>query len=461
MSRTETSPAWILLAIALVGTAISLGTTHAAHAQNVRSQGDPQTLLFVQTTPAGATVRLEGKELGKSNKICVVKPGTYKIIIDLSGHEPREEQVTVREGRITRIEWTFDADAATKASRRRTPQVVATNPSAGATDVDPDLEYITVVFDQDMAEGFSFPGSGPSFPTVPAGKGPTWKDKRTCVLPVELKKAHYYRMGVNSKSFQNFRSAAGMPAVPATIFFTTQGADDELKKRVCVPRAISITPGNRASDVDPKVTEIRVTFDMPMATTFSWVGGGPRFPDVPEGGMPSWSEDGKTCVLPVQLRPSWDYVLGLNSATHTGFQSQWAVPMKPVVYQFGTKAAGAGASHASDEPKNLPRTPQIVSITPENGAKDVSPSVRQIRVVFDRPMASSFSWTGGGPEFPQIPEGKRPTWSKDRKTCMLPVQLKPNSNYTLGLNSVSFKNFKSDRGVPLEPVVYKIRTKSK
>ncbi len=73
----------------------------------------------------------------------------------------------------------------------------------------------------------------------------------------------------------------------------------------------------------------------------------------------------------------------------------------------------------------------------------------------------ALSWTGGGPQFPQIPKGKMPTWSKDGKTCVLPVQLKANSKYALGLNSVSHKNFQSKSGVPLRPVRYNFSTKGK
>ena len=62
------------------------------------------------------------------------------------------------------------------------------------------------------------------------------------------------------------------------------------------------------------------------------------------------------------------------------------------------------------------RKPQIVSLTPPNGAKDVDPAVRELRVRFDVPMAKGFSWTGGGSAFPKSPEGKGPFWSEDRKT---------------------------------------------
>ncbi|MFH1147946.1 MAG: RNA polymerase sigma factor, partial [Pseudomonadota bacterium] len=68
------------------------------------------------------------------------------------------------------------------------------------------------------------------------------------------------------------------------------------------------------------------------------------------------------------------------------------------------------------------------------------------------------SWTGGGAEYPTVPEGERPHWTEDRRTCILPVLLQPNRQYRLGLNSPSNRNFQSAAGVPLDPVIYTFRT---
>lgn len=341
MNKNRRNAACLLTTIALVGMVVILNMSAPATvavSQEVKS-GDPQTLLFVQTTPDGAEVRLGGKVLGESDGLFPVEPGTYKIVIDLSGHEPREQQITIRKGRIKRIELSFDGKpSAQQAARRHAPRVVATNPPAGATDVDPNLKYISVAFDQDMQQGFSFTGGGPEFPKVPQGERPTWKDRQTCVLPVRLEKGRYYRVGINSTSYQNFRSSAGLPVPPSAVFFTTQGASQALKNQVRLPKVVSMTPENGAQDVDPSVAEIRVVFDVPMGGGFSWTGGGPTFPQIPGGKKPSWSSDGKTCTLPVELKPGWDYVLGLNSVSHKNFQSKWGVPLKPMVYQFSTRA---------------------------------------------------------------------------------------------------------------------------
>jgi hypothetical protein len=42
----------------------------------------------------------------------------------------------------------------------------------------------------------------------------------------------------------------------------------------------------------------------------------------------------KTCVLPVQLKPAWDYQLRLNSQSFRNFQSDESVPLEPVSYSF-------------------------------------------------------------------------------------------------------------------------------
>lgn len=217
------------------------------------------------------------------------------------------------------------------------PQIVATSPQAGDTDVDPALTEITVTFDQDMAGGFSWTGGGPDYPQSPPGQSPQWRDKRTCVLPVTLRPGHSYRVGINSPSFQNFRSASGIPVEPSAIYFTTRGAGQSAAPLTGKPRIVGLTPKNRATDVDPNLTEIRVTFNEPMGEGFSWTGSGPEFPPSPEGKHPYWTDDHKTCALPVQLQPGHTYSLGLNSPSHRNFQSADGIPLDPIRFSFTTR----------------------------------------------------------------------------------------------------------------------------
>jgi len=217
------------------------------------------------------------------------------------------------------------------------PRIVSTIPKVGDTEVAPTLGEITVKFDRDMAGGFSWTGGGPEYPPVREGLKPRWIDKRTCILPVKLEPARFYRVGINSKSYQNFRSAEGVPAQASAIYFTTEGASDALKRKVQKPSIVGINPKNGDQNVDPALTELRITFNVPMSGGFSWTGGGPNFPTIPEGKKPFWSEDHLTCVLPVELKPGWEYRLGLNSPSHKNFQSAGGVPLDPVTYSFKTR----------------------------------------------------------------------------------------------------------------------------
>ncbi len=216
------------------------------------------------------------------------------------------------------------------------PRIVSTSPQVGETDVNPALTEITIKFDRDMAAGFSWTGGPPDFPPSPEGEKAKWQNKRTCVLPVRLEAARYYRVGINSTSFRNFKSADGVPVRPSAIYFTTQGASEALKRKGSTPAIISLEPKNGAKDVDPNLKEIRVTFSVPMGEGFSWTGGGEQFPTIPAGKKPSWSEDHRTCVLPVELKPGREYQLGLNSPSHKNFQSAGGVPLEPVRYTFTT-----------------------------------------------------------------------------------------------------------------------------
>jgi hypothetical protein len=354
--------------------------------------------------------------------------------------------------------------SAKKAASGPAPNIVATTPAVGATDVDPGLKEITVTFDQDMGGGMSWTGGGEQFPKTPEGQPAQWRDKRTCVLPVLLEPAHAYQVGINSSSYKNFHTVGGVPVEPSTIYFTTKGSSADQKKQMIPPKIVATSPGVGAKDVDPGLTEITVTFDQDMGGGMSWTGGGPEFPPSPQGQKAQW-RDKRTCVLPVKLQAGHRYRVGINSPSHQNFSSDLGVAAKPSAISFTTQAASGtadskpqGTSGATESKTQLPK---IVKLSPPNGAQDVSPDLTELRVTFDIPMGGGFSWCGDGPQFPKIQEGKRPTWIDGGKTCVLPVKLESGVEYEIGLNSESHKNFKSADGVPLEPVLYTFKTSGK
>ena len=105
------------------------------------------------------------------------------------------------------------------------PRVVATNPPAFADDVDPSLDKITATFDQPMRDrSWSWTGGGETFPEL-TGKPHYDATRKTCTLPVKLKAGQVYWVGINSPSYKNFKTPAGVPATRHVILFATAGAD--------------------------------------------------------------------------------------------------------------------------------------------------------------------------------------------------------------------------------------------
>ncbi len=216
------------------------------------------------------------------------------------------------------------------------PRAVSIIPKPDSTDVDPATTAIIVKFDQPMGKGMSWTGGGPHYPKINEDEKPGWIDDHTCVLPVILEPAKVYRLGLNSKSFQNFRSAAGEPLPPETITFATAGASADDLARMSAPKAVTFDPPNGATNVSPATAKLSVTFDQPMGDGMSWTGGGDDFPEIT--GKAEWSQDQLTCTVPVKLQPGHGYKLGINSPSHKNFSNSLGIPVEPVVYEFTTAA---------------------------------------------------------------------------------------------------------------------------
>lgn len=211
------------------------------------------------------------------------------------------------------------------------PRIIATSPKIGSTGVNPGLAQITVTFDRDMEGGMSWVGSGPEWPKMRANATFGWLDKRTCVMPVTLRPGHFYRIGINSKVYRNFRGENGVPVTASAITFSTSGAPDNPP----APEIVGLAPPNGATDVSPAVTELRVTFSVPMQEGYSWVDP----PPAPAGKRPYWTNDHKTCVYPVELQPGTQYDLSFNnSESFTNFHSDEGVLLAPASYNFRTRS---------------------------------------------------------------------------------------------------------------------------
>lgn len=103
------------------------------------------------------------------------------------------------------------------------------------------------------------------------------------------------------------------------------------------PRVISIVPANGATDVDPDLTAIKITFSEPMVDkSWSVVGGGSNFPEIT--GDISYDQDRRVLTIPVKLKPSWTYRFWLNRGRFNSFRSERGAPLSSLPVEFKTRA---------------------------------------------------------------------------------------------------------------------------
>jgi hypothetical protein len=103
------------------------------------------------------------------------------------------------------------------------------------------------------------------------------------------------------------------------------------------PVVIQTVPESGADNVDPALTELRVTFSKPMQDGgWSWtILDAENFPETK--GAPSYLADGCTCVLPVKLKPGQLYATWINSAEHKNFTDTEGHPAMPYLLIFETR----------------------------------------------------------------------------------------------------------------------------
>lgn len=103
--------------------------------------------------------------------------------------------------------------------------------------------------------------------------------------------------------------------------------------------------------------------------------------------------------------------------------------------------------------------PIVVKTSPESGAKNVDPSISEIRVTFNKEMMDrSWSWVQIAPEnFPKIIEG--PQYLEDKRTCVVKIKLEPGKTYIIWLNTQKFQNFKDRAGRPAQPYLLMFETR--
>jgi hypothetical protein len=220
------------------------------------------------------------------------------------------------------------------------PRAIACEPAEDSLNVPPERQEITVTFDQPMKDqGWSWIilREHGAYPGAQAGTPRFNADRTACTLPVALQANTIYAIGINSFRHTGFQSAAGKPAVNHAFAFATKG---DVKADELPPRVVASEPANGATDVDPGLREIKVTFNREMQRDkWSWVmqracGVYPGYQGSPP---PAFDETGKICSLPVRLSPNTVYALSINSFQHTGFRDLANHPALPYGLAFRTK----------------------------------------------------------------------------------------------------------------------------
>jgi hypothetical protein len=105
-------------------------------------------------------------------------------------------------------------------------------------------------------------------------------------------------------------------------------------------------------------------------------------------------------------------------------------------------------------------SPRIVGMVPANAAQDVDPELGAIIITFDRPMKDK-QWAVMrlSDKFPETAGDV--SYDKDRKVFTIPVKLKADTEYELGLNAEGHFAFRSEAGDALYPVVIRFKTRAK
>jgi hypothetical protein len=95
----------ILLSLVLFG----------ADPAEVKTSDTPTTRLYVQTTPAGATIKVDGKARGTAPKVFVIPPGTRKMTVEveLDGRPSQRQELIIQGGRVTRLDFNFGPEVTT------------------------------------------------------------------------------------------------------------------------------------------------------------------------------------------------------------------------------------------------------------------------------------------------------------------------------------------------------------
>lgn len=120
------------------------------------------------------------------------------------------------------------------------------------------------------------------------------------------------------------------------------GSAAEVSLETAPPVVVKTVPTAGATDVDPALAEIRVTYSKAMQDgSWSWsTWGEENYPETTAA--PKYLADGRTCILPVKLQPDRFYAIWLNSEKFKNFRDANGRAAVPYLLSFHTAGAAGG-----------------------------------------------------------------------------------------------------------------------
>jgi len=111
----------------------------------------------------------------------------------------------------------------------------------------------------------------------------------------------------------------------------------EVSVKSMSPSVVKTLPEAGTTDVDPALTEIKVTFSKDMITDRMWSVCQISNETFPEVGSIHYLSDKRTCIVPVKLQPGKTYVLWFNNGKFNAFRDTEHHSCIPYMLVFETK----------------------------------------------------------------------------------------------------------------------------
>jgi RNA polymerase sigma-70 factor (ECF subfamily) len=138
-------------------------------------------------------------------------------------------------------------------------------------------------------------------------------------------------------------AAAQAPRTVARVapLVPVKDADESITVQKVPPVVVKTSPAAGADDVDPALSEIKVTFSKEMTDqSWSWSQlSDESFPKTVGDKPIHYEKDKRTCVLKVKLEPGKTYAIWLNSDEFKNFKDADGRPAVPYLLVFKTKKA--------------------------------------------------------------------------------------------------------------------------